>query len=189
MPPSNVGCPTMPNLPGDNPWPRHRRSMQGWGRDRWCCSMSRRCTSRPMPVTGSVSPGSPRNAALNHSCPVVQRISPSPTCHARFSTDHCVRIQSLTGFDHYAQRSWHSKHVGKLVAAEIEVGPTTDVCEVVDVFDAKSLLTAVGPVSPLPRRGTDTPTRSETEDETGSAVVRENRGCPNHFLQRRSRLA
>jgi hypothetical protein len=34
--------------------------MPDWGRGHWCCSTSRRCTSRLMPVTDSVSPGSPR---------------------------------------------------------------------------------------------------------------------------------
>jgi hypothetical protein len=43
----------------------------------------------------------------------------------------------LDSIDRYSQRSWHSKHVDKAVVAEIEVGSTTDVYEVVDAFDAK----------------------------------------------------
>jgi hypothetical protein len=38
----------------------------GWGRPRWCCSMCRRCTSKPMPVTGFVKRGSPRSAGWSH---------------------------------------------------------------------------------------------------------------------------
>ena len=44
----------------------------------WCCSTCRRCTSRPMPVTVSASPGSPRNAAWNR--------------RSRWAVDRRVRI-------------------------------------------------------------------------------------------------
>jgi hypothetical protein len=47
--------------------------------------------------------------------------------HPRFCTDRCVRIQLIIGLDRYSQRGWHSEGVGTLVAAEIEVGPTTGV--------------------------------------------------------------
>jgi hypothetical protein len=33
----------------------------------------------------------------------------------------------IIGLDRYSQRGWHSEGVGTLVAAEIEVGPTTGV--------------------------------------------------------------
>jgi hypothetical protein len=39
----------------------------------------------------------------------------------------CVGIQLIIGLDRYSQRGWHSEGVGTLVAAEIEVGPTTGV--------------------------------------------------------------
>jgi hypothetical protein len=41
-----------------------RAAHAGLGRPAWSCTTCRRCTWRPMPGTGSVSPGSPRNAAL-----------------------------------------------------------------------------------------------------------------------------
>ena len=43
--------------------------MPGWGRPAWCSSTSRRCTSRPMPVTGSANPGSPRSAGWSRRSP------------------------------------------------------------------------------------------------------------------------
>jgi hypothetical protein len=44
---------------------RHAR----WGRHRWYCTTSRRCTSKPTPATGAVNPDSPRNAAWNPRSP------------------------------------------------------------------------------------------------------------------------
>src|SRR5215207_9622796 len=57
MPRSNAVYLVTPARRGGNRWLRHRRDMPGWGRHRWCCSTSQRCTSKPMPVTGSVEPG------------------------------------------------------------------------------------------------------------------------------------
>jgi hypothetical protein len=48
-----------------------RHGMPGWGRHRWCCSTSQRCTSKPMPVMGSVSRGSPRRDGWNRRSPSV----------------------------------------------------------------------------------------------------------------------
>ena len=53
-----------PTCVGGKRWPRHAQRMPGWGRPAWCSSTCRRCTSRPMPVTGSASPGSPRRRRL-----------------------------------------------------------------------------------------------------------------------------
>ena len=56
--------------------PRWRQSLAsasarraGLGRPAWCCLTSPRCTSRPMPVMGSASPGSPRNAGSSRRSP------------------------------------------------------------------------------------------------------------------------
>ena len=88
-----------------------------------------------------------------------------PPGHLRFGTDRCVYIQLITGFDRYSQRGWPFKGVGTLVAAEIEVGPSTG--DTVDVLDAKPLLRVSLPGLPLPRRGTDTPTKPETDHQAG----------------------
>jgi hypothetical protein len=44
-------------------WPRRARVARRCGRRRWCSTTSPPCTSRPTPVTGSVSRGSPRSDA------------------------------------------------------------------------------------------------------------------------------
>jgi hypothetical protein len=44
-------------------WPRRAPAPLIWGRRHWFSTMCPPCTSRPMPGTGSVSPGSPKNAA------------------------------------------------------------------------------------------------------------------------------
>ena len=49
--------------------PRRARPPPIWARRRWCCTTSRRCGSRPTPVTGSASRGSPRNAAWTRRSP------------------------------------------------------------------------------------------------------------------------
>ncbi|GHG12295.1 hypothetical protein GCM10017567_32140 [Amycolatopsis bullii] len=46
-----------------------------WGRRHWFSTMCPPCTSRPMPGTGSVSPGSPKNAAWSR----ISRSGCSPT--------------------------------------------------------------------------------------------------------------
>ena len=58
--------------------------------------------------------------------------------HPSFSTACCVRIRLIIGFDRSLfPPKLASIHVDKAVVAEIEVGSTTDVYEVVDAVDAK----------------------------------------------------
>ena len=61
--------PCSPNLLCAKPYRRHVPHMPGWGRPHWCSMTSARCTSKPMPVTGSVSRDSPRSAGWNRRSP------------------------------------------------------------------------------------------------------------------------
>jgi hypothetical protein len=89
-------------------------------------------------------------------------------------------------FDRNSQQRWHFERVDNLVAARSYLARrpecvTTGVCDVVDLFDAKRLPTAAGAVSPLPRRGIDTPTRSITEDQAGALPYVNIAGWPNQL--------
>ena len=69
MPRSSGACRVMPNPAGAKRWLRSAQRMRDWGQRAWCCSTSRRCTSRPMPATGSVSPDSPKRGVWSHRSP------------------------------------------------------------------------------------------------------------------------
>lgn len=45
----------MPNRAGGRHWRQRARPMPVWGHRRWCCSTSRRCASKPTPVTACVN--------------------------------------------------------------------------------------------------------------------------------------
>ena len=66
---SSAGCRCSPNPASGKRFRPHARRMPGWGRPAWCSTTCRPCTSRPMPVTGSGSPGFPRNADWNRRSP------------------------------------------------------------------------------------------------------------------------
>ena len=56
-------CPPMRRRRSGSSCRRRARRTPGWARPAWCFTTCPRCTSRPMPGTGSASRGSPRSAA------------------------------------------------------------------------------------------------------------------------------
>jgi hypothetical protein len=87
---------------------------------------------------------------------------------SRLNTVGAFRSQPVLG----EPRNWchaNSHHVGMLVATEIEVDSTTGMCVKLSMPLTRSASDCRQAGSPLPRRGIDAPTRSETADQTGSA--------------------
>ena len=145
MPPSNVGCRTMPTLPATIP-ARHRRSMQA-GPASLCRSMSRRCTSRPTPVTGSVSPGSPRNAALNHRSPsVVTDATGFPLTVEAFEGNKAETATMLPVIN-----AFKAAHRLTDVTVVADAGMISEANQV--ALQAAGLSFILAPVSPSARRG------------------------------------
>jgi hypothetical protein len=66
---SSAACPSMPRRRGGRGCPPPARRMPGWAGRAWCSMTCRRCISRPMPGTGSVSRGSRRSAAWTRRSP------------------------------------------------------------------------------------------------------------------------
>jgi hypothetical protein len=101
----------------------------------------------------------------------------------RYNAIVCWRTTCLCP-DYCPQYGW--RHVGSSSRSKLARRP---VCVTLSMSLTRNLFSLCpGQASPLPRRGIDTPTRSETDDGAALLYVYI-ASCPNQLLHRRSRLA